>query len=67
MVTEVVDMMLQMVFNGSISVYDMDIERKPYHRNCTCALQGLPKNLSSAQAYILHSKRDTELLFVVRR
>lgn len=43
MVTEVADMMLQMVFNGSISVYDMDIERKPYHRNCTCALHKLKR------------------------
>ncbi|KAK7840070.1 hypothetical protein CFP56_017170 [Quercus suber] len=35
------EMMLQCVFNGSISVHDMEIERRPYHRNCSCALHKL--------------------------
>lgn len=43
MATEVAEMMLQMVFNGSISMYDMDIERRPYHRNCACALHKLKR------------------------
>ncbi|GMY35712.1 BEL1-like homeodomain protein 8, putative [Fagus crenata] len=34
-------MMLKCVFNGSISMHDMEIERRPYHRNCSCALHKL--------------------------
>ncbi|KAK1403470.1 Cyclophilin-like peptidyl-prolyl cis-trans isomerase family protein [Heracleum sosnowskyi] len=31
-------MMLQCPFDSSLSMSDMDIERRPYHRNCSCAL-----------------------------
>ncbi|KAK1403473.1 Cyclophilin-like peptidyl-prolyl cis-trans isomerase family protein [Heracleum sosnowskyi] len=31
-------MILQCVFDSSLSMSDMDIERRPYHRNCSCAL-----------------------------
>ncbi|CAL9028133.1 unnamed protein product [Prunus brigantina] len=31
-------MMFQSVFEGSLSVQDMEVERRPYHKNCTCAL-----------------------------
>ncbi|XP_050225670.1 uncharacterized protein LOC126675121 [Mercurialis annua] len=36
--TGAAEMMLQYVFNGSISMHDIEIERRPYHRNCDCAL-----------------------------
>ncbi|XAR50732.1 hypothetical protein NMG60_11005144 [Bertholletia excelsa] len=26
------------IIDGSISMFDMDIERRPYHRYCSCAL-----------------------------
>lgn len=29
---------LHYVFNGIISMHEMEIERRPYHRNCSCAL-----------------------------
>ncbi|KAK4374881.1 hypothetical protein RND71_005558 [Anisodus tanguticus] len=32
------EIMLQCVYDGSLSMLDMDIERRPYHRNCSCAL-----------------------------
>ncbi|KAJ4952488.1 hypothetical protein NE237_029320 [Protea cynaroides] len=30
--------LMQSVFEGCISMMDMEIERRPYHKNCTCAL-----------------------------
>ncbi|OIS97167.1 hypothetical protein A4A49_16087 [Nicotiana attenuata] len=38
MASGVAKMMLQCVFYGSLSMSDMDIERRPYHKNCSCAL-----------------------------
>ncbi|GAA0163692.1 hypothetical protein Leryth_011024 [Lithospermum erythrorhizon] len=29
--------LFQCVFHGSISISDMEIERRPYHRYCSCA------------------------------
>ncbi|BFG40217.1 hypothetical protein CerSpe_264910 [Prunus speciosa] len=32
-------MMFQSVFEGSLSMQDMEVEQRPYHKNCcTCAL-----------------------------
>uniref|UniRef100_A0A2N9FW29 Uncharacterized protein n=1 Tax=Fagus sylvatica TaxID=28930 RepID=A0A2N9FW29_FAGSY len=47
MATGAVNMMLLCVFEGSISMHDMEIKRRPYHRNCSCALHNL-KDGSSA-------------------
>ncbi|KZV29618.1 hypothetical protein F511_00896 [Dorcoceras hygrometricum] len=41
MATVSADMMFQCVFDGSLSMSDMDIERRPYHKNCSCALHNL--------------------------
>ncbi|KAB2618845.1 hypothetical protein D8674_014714 [Pyrus ussuriensis x Pyrus communis] len=30
--------MFQCVFEGSLSMQDTGIERRPYHKNCSCAL-----------------------------
>ncbi|CAI9783094.1 unnamed protein product [Fraxinus pennsylvanica] len=38
MATGAAYMMFRCVFEGSLSMCDMDTERRPYHRNCTCAL-----------------------------
>ncbi|EEF38888.1 conserved hypothetical protein [Ricinus communis] len=35
------DLMLCCVFDGCLSVQDMEIKRRPYHRNCNCALHNL--------------------------
>ncbi|KAL6223776.1 hypothetical protein ACLB2K_002634 [Fragaria x ananassa] len=31
-------MLFQCVFEGSLSMQDTEIERRPYHKNCNCAL-----------------------------
>ncbi|KAB2618840.1 hypothetical protein D8674_014709 [Pyrus ussuriensis x Pyrus communis] len=36
--TGVAGMMFQGVFEGSLSMQDTEIERRPYHKNCSCAL-----------------------------
>ncbi|KAG8367523.1 hypothetical protein BUALT_Bualt16G0080700 [Buddleja alternifolia] len=38
MVTGAADFMFRCVFDGSLSMSDMNIERRPYHKNCKCAL-----------------------------
>ncbi|KAL4571417.1 hypothetical protein LXL04_018176 [Taraxacum kok-saghyz] len=38
MATGIAAMMLQCVFEGSLSVSEVDKERRPYHKNCSCAL-----------------------------
>ncbi|OAY31773.1 hypothetical protein MANES_14G139050v8 [Manihot esculenta] len=32
------DLMLSCVFDACLSMRDMETERRPYHRNCNCAL-----------------------------
>ncbi|KAF3453017.1 hypothetical protein FNV43_RR03450 [Rhamnella rubrinervis] len=42
MATKAAEMSLRCVFEGSISMHDMEKEeRKPYHGNCSFALQSL--------------------------
>ncbi|KAF5742051.1 putative BEL1-like homeodomain protein 8 [Tripterygium wilfordii] len=48
MATGAAQMLLQCVFDGSISMYDMEIDQRPYHRNCTCALHNLKGVCSNA-------------------
>jgi hypothetical protein len=55
MATGAVDMMLRCVFQGSLSMHDMEIERRPYHRNCSCALHKL-KDVSSINACSSHQR-----------
>ncbi|KAJ8753235.1 hypothetical protein K2173_017844 [Erythroxylum novogranatense] len=43
-----VDMMLQCVFDGSISMHNLGIERRPYHRNCKCELHRSKGTCSNA-------------------
>ncbi|CAL8149589.1 unnamed protein product [Prunus armeniaca] len=48
MATGVAAMMLQSVIEVSISMHDMEIEHRPYHRNCSCALLKLKRICSNA-------------------
>ncbi|KAL3824574.1 hypothetical protein ACJIZ3_020603 [Penstemon smallii] len=41
-------MMFRCVFDGSLSMCDMNIERRPYHRNCKCAMHELKGKCSHA-------------------
>ncbi|KAE8729536.1 putative pentatricopeptide repeat-containing protein [Hibiscus syriacus] len=36
-----VETMLRCVLQGSLSMQEMEVERRPYHRNCSCALHNL--------------------------
>ncbi|KAJ9688864.1 hypothetical protein PVL29_014487 [Vitis rotundifolia] len=50
------------VFDASISMSDMEIERRPYHRNCSCAmhkLKGVCSNACSQQKNISYSKKKS--------
>ncbi|KAF9614441.1 hypothetical protein IFM89_018586 [Coptis chinensis] len=47
METGVAGALLQCVYSGSISIFDMEMERRPYHKNCTCALHSSKKNCSN--------------------
>ncbi|PIA52167.1 hypothetical protein AQUCO_01000208v1 [Aquilegia coerulea] len=38
MASQVAQVLLQCVYDGCISTYDMEKRRRPYHRNCSCAL-----------------------------
>ncbi|KAJ7957471.1 Zinc finger, SWIM-type [Quillaja saponaria] len=38
MATGAADGILRCVYEGCISGYDTGIQRRPYHRNCSCAL-----------------------------
>ncbi|KAL5772767.1 hypothetical protein ACOSQ2_012691 [Xanthoceras sorbifolium] len=41
MASRAAEMVLGCVFNGSLSLHDLSIERRPYHKNCSCALHDL--------------------------
>ncbi|OMO80423.1 hypothetical protein COLO4_24097 [Corchorus olitorius] len=47
-------MMLRCVLEGSLAIYEVEMERRPYHRNCSCALHNL-NGISSACSF---SKRN---------
>ncbi|XVE63590.1 hypothetical protein DITRI_Ditri07aG0032000 [Diplodiscus trichospermus] len=42
------EMMLRCVLDGSLVMQEMEVERRPYHRNCSCALHNLKGVCSSA-------------------
>ncbi|KAI6703291.1 hypothetical protein NL676_012427 [Syzygium grande] len=48
MATIAAETMLQCVVDGSLSMNDVEIERRPYHRNCGCALHKLKGDCPSA-------------------
>ncbi|XP_048134034.1 uncharacterized protein LOC125314842 [Rhodamnia argentea] len=48
MATIAAETMLRCVFDGSLLVNDVEIERRPYHRHCSCALHKLKGSRSTA-------------------
>ncbi|XVE71579.1 hypothetical protein DITRI_Ditri10aG0162700 [Diplodiscus trichospermus] len=48
MATRAAEMMLQSFFEGFITMQNSLIERRPYYRNCVCALHKLKGVYSSA-------------------
>ncbi|CAN0900660.1 hypothetical protein LINGRAHAP2_LOCUS20965, partial [Linum grandiflorum] len=47
MANAIANMVVQRVFDGSISFHDNEIERRPYHRDCECALHESKGNCSN--------------------
>ncbi|CAN0900659.1 hypothetical protein LINGRAHAP2_LOCUS20965, partial [Linum grandiflorum] len=47
MANAIASMVVQRVFDGSISFHDNEIERRPYHRDCECALHESKGNCSN--------------------
>ncbi|KDP38617.1 hypothetical protein JCGZ_03970 [Jatropha curcas] len=47
------EILLQCLFHGSISMHDLEIQRRPYHRGCKCALHKLDSLCPNA-CYSLH-------------
>ncbi|KAJ0091457.1 hypothetical protein Patl1_14832 [Pistacia atlantica] len=48
------EMMLKGLFHGSLLLDDTSIERRPYHRNCSCALHKLNGGFSAACSQKTH-------------
>ena len=48
MATGAADGFFRCVYEGSISHYDNGVERRPYHRNCGCALHSKSGNKKSS-------------------
>ncbi|GMN69788.1 hypothetical protein TIFTF001_038831 [Ficus carica] len=47
MASAAAEMIFRCVFEGSISMQDMEIERRPYHKNCHCALHKRDRGIAS--------------------
>ncbi|KAL7221811.1 hypothetical protein ACSBR1_023703 [Camellia fascicularis] len=54
------DGLLRGVFEGCISGSDTGIQRRPYHRNCTCALH-------KSRGHCSHASRCTNVSYPIRR
>ncbi|KAL7134577.1 hypothetical protein ABFS83_11G036300 [Erythranthe nasuta] len=58
MATEAADLMFRCVFDGSLSMGDVDIERRPYHRACKCALHEIKGKCSHSNGNISFPRRE---------
>ncbi|CAN4096606.1 unnamed protein product [Withania somnifera] len=54
------DGMFRGIFEGSISGHDLEISKRPYHRNCGCALHKSRGNCS-------HSSKNMNVSYPIRR
>ncbi|CAK9156375.1 unnamed protein product [Ilex paraguariensis] len=54
------DGLLRRVFEGCISGHDMGIGRRPYHRNCSCALH-------KSSGHCSHTSPYTNVCYPLRR
>ncbi|KAG8367528.1 hypothetical protein BUALT_Bualt16G0081200 [Buddleja alternifolia] len=61
MATGAADFIFRCVFDGSLSMSDTNIERRPYHKNCKCALhkvKGKCSHTGSQQRNISFPKKE---------
>ncbi|KAH7569138.1 hypothetical protein ACOSP7_012373 [Xanthoceras sorbifolium] len=61
MAASATEMVVRLVLDGSLSLTDMEVERRPYHRNCSCALHNLKLGASSSAAACC--SKQNKLLF----
>ncbi|KAK6156572.1 hypothetical protein DH2020_010820 [Rehmannia glutinosa] len=54
------DGLLRGMFEGCISGGDMGIQRRPYHKNCKCALH-------KSRGHCAHSSRNSVVSYPIRR
>ncbi|KAI3987853.1 hypothetical protein MKX01_020967 [Papaver californicum] len=55
------------VFEGCISTSDTYIERRPYHKNCSCALHRSSSKTTTSSATTNCSKTNKKLSYPMRR
>ncbi|WCJ30059.1 hypothetical protein M5689_011643 [Euphorbia peplus] len=46
MATGAAELLVQYVFDGSITMHDLEVHRRPYHKDCKCALHDLQATFS---------------------
>ncbi|WCJ30064.1 hypothetical protein M5689_011648 [Euphorbia peplus] len=46
MATRETEVLVQCVFDGSIILPDLEVQRRPYHKDCKCALHNLQATIS---------------------
>ncbi|KAE8705906.1 putative peptidyl-prolyl cis-trans isomerase [Hibiscus syriacus] len=51
--------MLRCVLAGSLVMREMEVERRPYHKNCSCALHNLKGTCTSGCSRVSFSKKKT--------
>ncbi|BFG38636.1 hypothetical protein CerSpe_249100 [Prunus speciosa] len=61
----VAGMMFQCVFEGSLSMRDSEIERRPYHKNCSCALHRSEGDACSNASLVLKHQIDFEEILLL--
>ncbi|KAK7304759.1 hypothetical protein VNO77_42646 [Canavalia gladiata] len=64
MATKASHFMIQRVFDGTLSTKDKVVERRPYHKNCGCALhnlKGICSNNGCHQRYFSFPKKTSQI------
>ncbi|WCJ30062.1 hypothetical protein M5689_011646 [Euphorbia peplus] len=46
MATGAAELLVQCVFDGSITMHDLEVQRRPYHKDCKCALHDVEATFS---------------------
>ena len=58
MASRALEMVFGYVLEGTLAMQDMEIERRPYHKNCNCALHSSKGNSSSINVYACSHQRN---------
>ncbi|PIA45670.1 hypothetical protein AQUCO_01600119v1 [Aquilegia coerulea] len=55
--------LIRCVLDVCLSLFDVDIERRPYHRNCTCALH----KSKATRCYKVSGRNNKNISYPMRR